>query len=523
MSALSLLPILLHLAAAAVAAAGPEKRPARPLAAVKVLALLALVAAVANVVLFALDGPQTVGLGDGLALLALRIDLPSAAMALLVAFIGWVVTRYSATYLDGEPRQGSFTAAMSLTLAAVLTLVTAGSLLVFLIAFVGTSLSLHRLLVFYGERDAARRAARKKFILSRLADLALLVAALVLWNAYGTADIGLILERARSGSAPAGSELAAAFLALAAILKSAQFPFHGWLTEVMETPTPVSALLHAGVVNAGGFLLIRFADVMILSPLTLAALTVVGAFTALFGSLVMLTQSAVKTSLAWSTVAQMGFMILQCGLALFPIALLHILAHSLYKAHSFLSSGNAVESVRAARRLGPVAAPGLGAVLRAFLLALAVYAAVGFLFGFWEKPPQALALGAILIFGVAYLFAQGLADAAPWPLTIRVSVFAGAAAVGYFGLQWLAYRVSEGALPQAPAAGPIEWALIVLALASFALVAFAQALLPVWATHPAAVPFRVHLQNGFYLNAIFDRALGHFRLGSARAHQGDAA
>ena len=128
----------------------------------------------------------------------------------------------------------------------------------------------------------------------------------------------------------------------------------------METPTPVSALLHAGVINAGGFLLIRFADVMLLAPGVLAVLVMIGGFTALFGGLVMLTQPAVKTSLAWSTVAQMGFMILECGLALFPLALLHIVAHSLYKAHSFLASGGAVESVAAIRRPGPVAVPEVG-------------------------------------------------------------------------------------------------------------------------------------------------------------------
>ncbi|RBF92950.1 oxidoreductase, partial [Xanthomonas oryzae pv. oryzae] len=115
-----------------------------------------------------------------------------------------------------------------------------------------------------------------------------------------------------------------ALLALAAVLKSAQFPTHGWLTEMMEAPTPVSALLHAGVINGGGFLLIRFSDLMLSAPGVLAVLAMLGGFTALFGALVMLTQPAVKTSLAWSTVAQMGFMMLQCGLALFPLALLHI-------------------------------------------------------------------------------------------------------------------------------------------------------------------------------------------------------
>jgi NAD(P)H-quinone oxidoreductase subunit 5 len=107
----------------------------------------------------------------------------------------------------------------------------------------------------------------------------------------------------------------------------------------------VSALLHAGVINAGGFLLIRFADVMLLAPGVLAGLVMIGGFTALLGGLAMLAQPAVKTSLAWSTIAQMGFMIMQCGLALFSLALLHIVAHSLYKAHAFLNSGTAVDAV----------------------------------------------------------------------------------------------------------------------------------------------------------------------------------
>jgi NAD(P)H-quinone oxidoreductase subunit 5 len=328
----------------------------------------------------------------------------------------------------------------------------------------------------------------------------------ILHGQYGTGDIATILNAAAATAAP-GATWVAAFLALAAILKSAQFPTHGWLTEVMETPTPVSALLHAGVINAGGFLLIRFADVMLLSPGVLAVLVMLGGFTALFGGLVMLTQSAVKTSLAWSTVAQMGFMILQCGLALFPLALLHIVAHSLYKAHAFLASGQAVDGVASVRRPGPVAIPNGLAVGRAFILALVIYAVVGLVFGFTGKSPQAIALGAILIFGVAYLLAQGLADTAPRVLTRRTAVYSVAAATGYFALQTFAEWLMKGTLPATPAPGPLEWALIVLALISFGMVAIAQSLFPLWAYHPASAGLRVHLSNGLYINAVFDKLL----------------
>jgi len=447
--------------------------------------------------------------------LSIRLDVVSVVMLLLVSFIGWVVVRYAATYLDGEPRQGAFTGWLCMTLASVLLLVMSGNLVQLSFAWVTTSLFLHRLLLFYPNRVAAQRAAAKKFVTARLGDAAVICGALLLSLAYGTTDIAAILSAARAGTGGGLAVVAAAFLAAAALLKSAQFPTHGWLTEVMEAPTPVSALLHAGVINAGGFLLIRFADVMLLAPGVLAVLVMIGGFTALFGGLVMLTQPAVKTSLAWSTVAQMGFMILECGLALFPLALLHIVAHSLYKAHSFLASGGAVDLIAANRRPGPVAIPKAGAVGRAFLLALAIYGVVGFGFGFQHKSPQAIALGAILIFGVAYMLAQGLADAAPRALTQRTFVYAVATSVSYFALQVFAVWLTFGALPAAPAPGPLQWALIALAVVSFGLVAVVQAMFPLWAYHPAAAGLRVHLSNGFYANAVFDRLLRGWRLRSA--------
>jgi NAD(P)H-quinone oxidoreductase subunit 5 len=460
----------------------------------------------------------TTGRGDSFLLgmfgigFSVRLDIVSVVMLLLVSFIGWVVVRYARTYLDGEARQDTFTFWLLATLAVVLLLVQSGNVAQFVFAWVATSMCLHQLLVFYPERAAAQRAARKKFVLARVGDFALLGAAILLTATYGTTQISAMLAGAESGQGGAMAVGAAALIALAAILKSAQFPLHGWLTEVMEAPTPVSALLHAGVVNAGGFALIRFADVMLLSPLVLAFLVMIGGFTALFAGLVMLTQPTVKASLAWSTIAQMGFMILQCGLALFPLALLHIVAHSAYKAHAFLSAGGAVESVTAIRKPGPVAVPNLGAVTRAFVVALViygiVYAFLGFTLDIGGKSPQAVALGAILIFGVAYLLAQGFADQAPKALTQRTAVYAGTVTVSYLVLQRASEWLTAGTLPATPIAGALEWALIILAMLSFALVALAQATLPLWSYHPAAQGLRVHLSNGLYINAISDRLLG---------------
>jgi len=500
---------LLLLAAAVIGFVNPAHLGAASRNLIETLTAMAMVVALAAIAELTLHGAQTgVLLASPMMHLSARLDAVSAAMLLLVSFIGWIVVRYAAVYLDGEARQGRFMAWLCTTLAMVLLLVTAGDLVQLVAAWICTSLSLHRLLLFYPERVAAQRAARKKFVTARASDVALIAAAVLLAGAYGTSDIGAILAAARTGEGGLAAMTAAGLLAVAAMLKSAQFPLHGWLTEVMEAPTPVSALLHAGVINAGGFVLIRFADVMLLAPGVLAVLVILGGFTALFGGLVMLTQPAVKTSLAWSTVAQMGFMIMQCGLALFPLALLHILAHSLYKAHSFLASGGAVERIAEARRPGPVAIPSPVAVGRAFVAALAIYGTIGWAFGFYGKSPQAIALGAILIFGVAYLLAQGLADRAPRTLTRRMAVYALAASVGYFTLHDLALWLTQGTLPATPAPGPLEWALIVLAILSFALVAIAQAMFPLWAYHPAAAGLRVHLSNGLYANALFDRLLG---------------
>ena len=165
------------------------------------------------------------------------------------------------------------------------------------------------------------------------------------------------------------------------------------------------------------------------------------------------------------------------------------------------------------RKPGPVAAPDLRAVGRAFLVALALYAVVATGFSVLAEPKsaQALALGAMLIFGVAYLVAQGLADAAPKELTQRTALASLGAALAYFAFQWIATGLWGAHVPRPPAPGPLEWALIVLALLSFGLIATAQALFPLWAHHPATAGLRVHLANGLYLNAVLDRLIGGFR------------
>ncbi|MEM6462330.1 MAG: proton-conducting transporter membrane subunit [Pseudomonadota bacterium] len=498
--------------AASFAFKRPGRRPQLIPQMTELAAVFALIVATASAAMMAWQSSAHGQYAAEFTGLLTHFDVVSAIMLTLVSFIGWIVLRFSASYLDGEAGQGAFLGWMSATLASVMLLILAGNLVLFVAAWIATSLCLHRLLLFYSDRIQAVRAARKKQIVARAGDIALIGAAVLLAFGYGSVNIETIIGAASDGEVPVPALWAAGLLALAAVLKSAQFPTHGWLTEVMETPTPVSALLHAGVINAGGFLLIRFADIMLLVPGVLAILVMLGGFTALFGGLAMLSQSAVKSSLAWSTIAQMGFMIMQCGLALFPLALLHIVAHSLYKAHAFLASGSAVDRVAALRRPGPVAVPNGWAVTRAFALALAIFAVIGFAFGLDTKSPQAIALGAILIFGVAYLIAQGLADAAPRILTMRTALYSVAASVTYFALQSGSFWLTAGTLPATPMPGPLEWALLILATCSFGIVAVAQAMFPLWSDHPAAAGLRVHLSNGLYANAVFDRLVGNWSI-----------
>jgi NAD(P)H-quinone oxidoreductase subunit 5 len=457
-------------------------------------------------------GTSSLALGIDPVLLAQRIEPVGATLQLLIGFVGWVVIRFSRTYLAGVPSAARFHFTMSATLGAVLVLAGSGGLVTFIVAVFAVGAGVRVLLLHFAGRQAARRAAAKFTLVWGLADIILVLAAVLLTVSYGSTGFTRLAEVAQSGLSVPG-QVAAALVVLAAALKTASFPLHGWVTEVMEAPTPVSAFLHAGIINSGGVLLIKLSGFFEHSPGAMAALVMIGGFTALFGATVMLTQSAIKTALAWSTVAQMGFMLLQCGLGLWTLALLHIVAHSLYKAYAFLTAGGAVRAVESVRRPGPVAVPGVGAVASAFVVAVTLYCAVAVAFDFilGPKSAQALALGAILVFGVAYLIAQGLADAAPRELTRSTAIASLVATVGYFSFHRLADWLWGGVLPDPPLPGSLEWALIVLSLVSFGVVAVAQAMFPLWAHHPAAAGLRVHLTNGLYINALLNRLVGGFR------------
>ncbi|MFL5333347.1 MAG: NADH-quinone oxidoreductase subunit L [Geminicoccaceae bacterium] len=490
---------------------GADDRP-RPMARrAEAAAAAALVTALATLAAWA-----TLGVRAHAAAGVVYIDALSAVMLTLVSFVGSVVIRYSRNYLDGDPQQVRFFRLLCLTLASVLTLIVSGNLLLFAAAWISTSLGLHQLLLFYADRPAARLAARKKFLVSRLGDICLIGALALIWRSFGAIDFATILPAAKGLSAagliPAASPWIAVLLAAGALLKSAQLPFHGWLLEVMETPTPVSALLHAGIINAGGFLVLRFGDVIALSVPSLDLLAIVGGLTALFGSVVMLTQTSVKVSLAYSTIAQMGFMILQCGLGAFSAALLHIVAHSLYKAHAFLSSGSVIDLARASWSPSPGGQPHPARMLLGTGAVLLVTLAPAMLFGASPtEKPGVFALGAIMLFGLAHLIAQAI-DERPNSYVIgRTLAVATAVASVYFTLQRLTELLLAGSLPPTQALrGPVDLAIVVLVVLSFGALTVFQSLLARHAGEPRWQALYVHVANGFYVNTLTNRLVLRF-------------
>lgn len=285
--------------------------------------------------------------------MGLSIDSLSGVIGSTVLVIGAVVARFSYRYLEDDPQRLTFMKNLSWTMSSVLLMLMAQNMVIFFLAWVATSYFLHQLLTHFHQRPEAIKAARQKFWISRLGDVFLVASSILIYSIFKTLDFAPIFQSARDLQLMADHELplqmAALFLVFGAMSKSAQFPFHFWLPNTMETPTPVSAIMHAGIINAGGYLIIRMSPLLSAVPMSLSLLTFIGGFTTFYAATIMLTQTNIKKSLAYSTIAQMGFMMLQCGLGAFSLAALHIVGHAFYKAYVFLSSGTATDYGRLQR------------------------------------------------------------------------------------------------------------------------------------------------------------------------------
>ncbi|MCS3633008.1 NAD(P)H-quinone oxidoreductase subunit 5 [Salinibacter ruber] len=276
--------------------------------------------------------------GDGL----LRADGLTRVMALVTTFVSGIVHSFSRRYMAGAKRLNAFYGRLFGLTLIVLVLTAANHLVLFGGAWAAMGWVLADLIGHvrgWPQARAAARYARQHF----LGGSALLAGALgLLGGSAGAWTISGVLAAAEALPTliVAG---AAGLLLLAAMVQSALVPFHRWLLSSMTAPTPVSGFMHAGLVNAGGVLLARFAPVVFEAPAVMWAIVLAGGVSALLGQAWMLVQTDVKRQLGASTVAQMGFMVLQCGLGFVPAAIAHLILHGFYKAYLFLAAGSAVE------------------------------------------------------------------------------------------------------------------------------------------------------------------------------------
>jgi NAD(P)H-quinone oxidoreductase subunit 5 len=456
--------------------------------------------------------------------LSFRLDNLSVLMFSMITVLGLVILRFSFNYLEGERNHGRFIGILGLTIGVVELLVLSGNLFILFITWYLTSLGLHKLLVFYKDRPKAAVAAKKKTIIARIGEFFMLIGFSLIYVHFGTGNLTFIFNNISefSTSSPVLFELSIVSIVIAAFCKSAQFPGHGWLVEVMETPTPVSALLHAGILNAGPFLMIRFAHVLDVSLIAPILIIVVAGFTAFFGAVCFTTQPAQKTALAYSSIAHMGFSMLSSGLGLYGAGMLHLVAHSFYKGHAFLSSGSAVDLIRAKKVKAPKRKGNVGKMILGFLFSLSLYFACALI---WNVLPQdnlpLFMIGAILILGVTQLMITALDGDNYFETILRSAGLGFIITAAFFTFESVMHNYLA---PQMPAEKPlifIQWLLIGLIWSIFFLTVMAQIIAPLFPKSHFWKAMGIHFRNGWYINAYFDKWMG--ALNTAKVYEKESA
>lgn len=472
------IPALPLLAAAAVRLVGPTPRTGAR--AVVGASALATIAAVALLISVAIDGPVDAVItdNDGAAIVGLIADRVGAILLLLTSLVGLIVQSFASRSLLGDPRATRFhvLAAVLASATSLVGVAATGSGL--LVAWVATSVTLVALLGHKAPWPAAVRSQRLTARTFLVGDAALLIGVLVAIVAIGDLDLRAMgAEAAALDAESIGSislvTVVAVCLVIAGIARSALVPLHAWLPSTLAAPTPVSALLHAGVINGAGVLLIRFSPVFASSASAMALAFTVGVVTALFATAIMLVRTDIKGGLVWSTSGQMGFMVVQLGVGAFAAALFHIVGHALYKAAMFLGAGGAISAHSRQNQR-----PHLGRADQAVLSATATRLAVGliaplvaFALALWLLDPHLTAAATILIvvFGALSVgrAANGWMSATPFAATRTIATAIGGVVVATFayvgGIALFETFVVDAVPYEVPAAvGPV-WVAAVLA------------------------------------------------------------
>lgn len=336
------------------------------------------------------------------------LDSLSGVLTTLIALISLLVQHYGIRYLQAESGFQDFFRRASFLTAALLLFVMSINVMVMAFAWVMMSLCLYQLLQLRQGWQPAIAAAKRPFRIFLAGDVAFVLGAVCYTLANGSPVFA-------SGVVAASTNLqnplmlgAVLLLLLAALTKTAIIPFQNWLPLTMTAPTPVSAMMHAGFVNAGGIVLAKFAGLFAQSPDLMLVVFTLGILTALYGTIVMQVQTDIKRQLGYSTVGQMGFMMMQCGIGAFAAAMVHLVTHSLFKAALFLGSGSVVQHAPDLKAAGDASARPVAA--RVALLLCAVVLGLGFLLldAAWAGQGALLVLGIPAALVVAQVCQFGL-------------------------------------------------------------------------------------------------------------------
>jgi NADH-quinone oxidoreductase subunit L len=277
------------------------------------------------------------------------LDQLSLTMTLIVTGVGFLIHIYSVGYMAEEGGYYRFFSYLNLFMFFMLTLVLAHSYLLMFVGWEGVGLASYLLIGFFFLRDSAAQAGKKAFIANRVGDFAFLIGMFMLIKQFGTLDYDKVFKGISGlpGETGVGVLTATALLMMiGATGKSAQIPLYVWLPDAMEGPTPVSALIHAATMVTAGIYMIARSNVLFLhAPVALRVVAIIGALTAIFAASIGLVQNDIKRVLAYSTVSQLGYMFMACGVAAFSAGIFHLMTHAFFKALLFLAAGAVIHSL----------------------------------------------------------------------------------------------------------------------------------------------------------------------------------
>lgn len=285
--------------------------------------------------------------GDFEANMALMVDPLSAIMLFFVCGVGFLVHVYAVGYMQGDPGYWRFFTYLNLFMMSMLILVLADNYLLMFVGWEGVGLCSYLLIGFWYERPAAPEAGKKAFLVNRIGDAGFMMAVFLIFWTAGSIEYETVFDQAKNGVFTTGVATAVTILLfVGAVGKSAQVPLYVWLPDAMEGPTPVSALIHAAtMVTAGVYMVVRSQVLFMLAPTTMMIVAAVGAFTAIFAASIGLVQTDIKRVLAYSTVSQLGYMFLACGVGAFSSGLFHVMTHAFFKGLLFLGAGSVIHAM----------------------------------------------------------------------------------------------------------------------------------------------------------------------------------